>query len=119
MLTEAVKLAKENEVEGLPRMAAIISKRKRILGTGFNKRKTHPMMHRFTDNHLRVEVHAEIAAIINALRTCKEEDLKGAEIFIARVLKNGERGIAKPCTICQKALDTYGITAIHYTEYED
>lgn len=119
MLTKAIELAKENEVEGLPKMAAIIAKRKKVMSTGYNKRKTHPMMLKFTDNHLRVCVHAEVDAIINALKTHTEKELKGAEIFVARILKNGQRGIAKPCNICQKALDSYGITAIHYTEYED
>jgi tRNA(Arg) A34 adenosine deaminase TadA len=118
MLSEALELARKNEVEGLPKMAAIISKRKRIIATGLNSRKTHPMMQRFTDNHLKVCLHAEIAAITNALKTHTEKQLKGSQIFVARVLKDGSRGIAKPCAVCQKALDEYGITSVYWTEYE-
>lgn len=99
-------------------MAAIISKRKKVLATGLNSRKTHPMMQRFTNNYLRVCLHAEMAAINNALKTYSEEELQGANIFIARVTKNGQRAIAKPCPICQNALDTFGITGVYWTEYE-
>jgi tRNA(Arg) A34 adenosine deaminase TadA len=118
MLSEALELAKKNEVKGLPKMAAIISKRKRIISTGVNQRKTHPLMQRFTDNHLKVHLHAEIDAIKNALKTHRESELKGAEIFVARVMKSGQRGIAKPCAVCQRALDEFGITGVYWTEYE-
>lgn len=118
MLDEAIKLAKGNEVGDLPRMAAIIAKRKRILGVGLNSRKTHPLMHRYTDNHLKVCLHAEIAAINNALKIFDRKEIRGADIFVARVLKNGCKALAKPCNVCQKALDEHGITGVYWTEYE-
>lgn len=118
MLTEALKLARENKVKGLPQMGAVIAKRRKILATGQNERKTHPMMKRFDDTHLRLYLHAEIAAIIDALKTHSEKDLRGSEIYVARILKNGSQALAKPCSVCQKALDTYGITGVYYTEYE-
>lgn len=118
MLEEALELARNNEIEDLPKMAAIISKRKRIISTGLNSRKTHPMMQRFTDNYLRVCLHAEMAAINNAIKSNAEQELQGADIFVARITKSGEPAIAKPCPICQKALDTYGIAGVYWTEYE-
>jgi tRNA(Arg) A34 adenosine deaminase TadA len=118
MLSEALELARKNEVVGLPQMGAIIYKDKKILATGINSKKTHPLMQRFTDNHLKVCLHAEMDAIKNVLRKNSPKILKGASIFVARVMKNGQRGIAKPCTVCQKALEHYGIEAVYWTEYE-
>jgi tRNA(Arg) A34 adenosine deaminase TadA len=117
MLTEAIRLAKANPTD-LNKMAAIIAKRTRILGTGMNSRKTHPLQRRFSNHPLKVCIHAEIDAIRDALRSHEEEELHGATIFVARVMKNGSTGYAKPCSTCSKALDAYGITAVHYTEYE-
>jgi tRNA(Arg) A34 adenosine deaminase TadA len=118
VLTEAVTLAKSNTTD-LNKMAAIIVKRKRVLGRGFNSRRSHPMQKLFSKREVKIALHAEIAAIVDALRTNTEEELKGATIYVARVLKNGSRAKAKPCEICQRAIKTYGIEAVFWTEYED
>lgn len=117
ILKKAAEYAKHNDVEGLPKMAAVIAKRKKILAVGYNKHKTHPMMLKYTDNELRVSIHAEVDALVNALKNYSPEELVGSEIYIARLLKNGKTGIAKPCEICQKALEDHGITSIHWTDY--
>lgn len=117
MINRAIKLAKENTTD-LQKMGAVIAKRKRVLGEGQNSRKTHPLQRKFSNHDLKTAVHAEIAAIADALRNHDEAELVGAEIFVARVMKNGSTGIAKPCMSCQKALNEYGITAVYWTEYE-
>lgn len=116
MLNEATELARSNPITDLPRMAAIIFNKKRIIATGFNSRKTHPLAFRFSESHLKICTHAEIQAIINALRHHKEEELIGMEIAIARVLKNGSVAVAKPCKNCQTALANYGIKSVHWTK---
>lgn len=115
MFIEAIALAKQNEIQNLPRLAAIIVKKRQILGIGFNQRRSHPLMFRFSKSPVKIALHAEIAAIVSALRNHNEEELKGAEIYIARVLKDGSTAAAKPCIVCQSALDAYGIQA-HWTE---
>lgn len=118
MLNEAVALAKANPTD-LNKMAAIIAKRKRVLGVGLNSRRSHPLQKIFSRSDVKIALHAEISAIIDALKKFDESDLSGATIFVARVLKNGRRGIAKPCPICEKALRAYGIDTVYYTEYEN
>ena len=118
MLHRAIKLARENTTD-LQKMGAVIVKRKRVLGEGQNSRKTHPLQRRFSNHDLKTAIHAEIAAIVDALRNHEIEELRGSEIFVARIMKNGSTGKAKPCTSCQKALDEYGISAVYWTEYED
>lgn len=118
MLTETIALAKSNTTD-LNRMAAIIVKRKKVLGRGLNSRRSHPLQKLFSKSDVKIALHAEISAIIDALRNNEEEELKGATIFVARVLKNGSRAIAKPCIICERAIKAYGITATYWTEHEE
>lgn len=117
MIEQTIQLAKNNPTD-LQKMAAIIAKKNRILGSGMNSRKTHPLQFAFSKSHLKISLHAEISAIIDALRNYEVEELRGATIFVARVLKNGSRANAKPCPICQRALEAYGIDAVHWTENE-
>lgn len=118
MINKAIELAKANPTD-LYRMAAIIAKKNRILGQGMNSRKTHPLQYAFSQSHLKIALHAEVSAIIDALRNNDKEELKGATIYVARVLKNGSRAKAKPCPICERAIKAYGIEAVHWTEYEE
>jgi tRNA(Arg) A34 adenosine deaminase TadA len=115
MLNDAIELARSNPTD-LPKMAAIIVKRKKIIATGMNSRKTHPLQAKFGENPFKICQHAEIAAIINALRNYDEEELRGAQIYVARVAKNGSATLAKPCKGCSEALAVYGIEGVHYTE---
>ena len=43
-------------------------------------------------------LHAEVATLRRATKT------QGATIYVARVLRTGSLGLAKPCRRCQKAL---------------
>jgi tRNA(Arg) A34 adenosine deaminase TadA len=115
MLNEAIAIAKTNPTD-LNRMAAIIAKRGRVLGKGMNSRRSHPLQKLFSKSDVKIALHAEISAIVDALRNNGIEELKGASIFVARVLKSGVKAKAKPCEICQRAISAYGITAIYYTE---
>lgn len=117
-MNNAKKYAANNPTD-LQKMAAVIVKKKKVLSVGYNSRKTHPLMLRFGDNELKVCLHAEIDAIRLALGKYDEEELVGAEIYVARILKDGTTGLAKPCKVCQRALEAYGIAAIHWTENEN
>jgi tRNA(Arg) A34 adenosine deaminase TadA len=117
MLNKAIKLAKENPTD-LNKMAAIIYKRKLVMGKGMNSRKSHPLMRRFSNHDLKICIHAEIDAIRDALRVYHAAELEGAEMAVARIMKNGSTGTAKPCRACQAALATFGISAVFWTEYE-
>lgn len=119
MLDEAIELARSNPITDLPKMAAIIYDRKKIISTGFNSRKSHPLAFKFSESHLKICTHAEVQAIINALKTHKPEELSGLRIVVARILKNGSTAKAKPCISCQRALANYGIEVVNWTGYED
>ena len=39
----------------------------------------------------------------------------GATVYVARVLRNGERALAKPCSNCMSALKAKGVEEVYFT----
>lgn len=90
------------------RHGCIIAKKAKVLGRGWNKHKTHPAA---SQTHSQY-IHAELAAII----TVNQDDLKGADIFVARLMRNNDWvGPSKPCDHCMKLIHLAGIKRIYYT----
>jgi len=81
--------------------AAAIFKRKRLLAVGYNKDKTHPLQGRFCKHPDALFLHAEIDAILK----CRDIS-KAHRIFVSRHTRSGGFGSAKPCPICQDAINT-------------
>lgn len=77
--------------------------------------KTHPINKRFNKLPFEVGQHAEI----NACLGVDAIDLKGAEVYVFRVLKNDSQALAKPCKMCQNYLRSVGVKKVHYTTAED
>jgi len=57
--------------------------------------------------------HSEIVAIKQA------GDVRGAIVYNARVNRNGERRLSKPCDNCQKTLDASGVKRVVWTNNLD
>ena len=88
------------------RMGAVIFKKNKILGFGWNKgSKTHPKA-----NTPFKSIHAEFDAILNS-----KEKIKGSSIYIHRLLRNNHPGLAKPCKFCEHLIKTYGIKEITFS----
>lgn len=97
-------------------VATIYNKRGRILARGTNSyHKSHPLQHRFARAAGRPEaifLHAEI----HALTRLKDWSC-AHRIVIERYSKGGTPLLAKPCEICERAIQEAGIEHIEYTEY--
>lgn len=95
--------------------ATIYDKRSKVLSIGENSyHKSHPKQAEFAKIAGREEaifLHAEIAAIIKL----KEKANSAYKIYIERYNKNGQPVLAKPCEICQIALEIAGIEIVEYT----
>jgi len=93
--------------------ATVYDKRGRILSTGINSSiKTHPEQSRLATIAglpLKVYLHAEIAALIRVRHGVPYR------IVIERYGKMGEPRLAKPCPICELAIQQAGISRIEYT----
>ena len=94
------------------RLGAVLARRKRVISAGYNQmQKTHPLQNRYYDGDGTLGLHAEIHACIGV----SAADLDGAEMFVARLLHNGETAMAKPCATCMKFMRSVGIRKVTYT----
>ena len=113
-LEDAIFWARQNSINNLPRMAAILILSDNSVLIGENKYKTHPLQKQFGRNIHSIHLHAEIDAIVQATRVFG--DIKGSSLYIARVLKDGTSALAKPCIGCQRAIIHFGIQNVWWTE---
>lgn len=101
-------------------LAAMIFYKGRIISIGYNQKKSHPMAAKFSKNPDAIFLHAEVDAVIKALKKLSEAELKRATLIVARVKtdENGKLvfGMAKPCPGCSKCIAAYGIRKVIYTE---
>lgn len=92
---------------------SVIVKGGRVISTGYNKERSHPMI--VSSEHIKdhCSVHAEIDAIKRA------KDVSGATIYVARVNRQGKARDSRPCSRCYKAIEEHGIRKIIYTTSEE
>ena len=95
--------------------ATLYDKRGRVLATGTNSyTKSHPLQGKFAEEAGKPDaifLHAEI----DALRKCKDWSLI-RKIKVERYDAKGQPRLAKPCRVCQHAIDTVGIPEVEYTK---
>ena len=85
--------------------AIICDKKGRVVATGYNRHKTHPL---YGSGNFKM-VHAEGAALMAADRL--EIDVAGMTMYIFR-----HRGhLSKPCKDCQELLKKYKIKKVFYS----
>lgn len=87
-------------------LCALVVKKKRVLGVGYNNPKTHPLA-----KTKMKQLHAEMDAIIR----CTPEHLEGAELIVVRARRDRKIGMAKPCKACQEFIASVGIKRVYYT----
>ena len=94
--------------------AIIYDKRGKVLSIGKNSYvKTHPYQAKCAQKVGLPDkqfLHAEIHAIVK----CKKLD-KAHKIVVMRFDKEGEEKNAKPCPVCQSAIEAAGIKIIEHT----
>lgn len=83
---------------------------------GFNQRKSHPLQKKFGRNECAIHMHAEISAIVHALRRYHSDELSDSIMYIARAKADGSAGLARPCSGCQKAIIEFNLGEVYYTE---
>lgn len=107
LLNKAMGLALSSQEKH--RHGAVITKKGKIVSWGVNSLRNLPAV--CSNPKAEAGRHAEREAIRRA-----NTDLEGATIYVARINKNGNPLMSKPCAACQKAIDKAGIKRIFYTE---
>lgn len=94
-------------------IACALDKKGRVLAMRTNDYQcSHPLQKYYAEKVGKPDaifLHAEIATLIAS----RKEVYK---LLIARVDKQGNPLLAKPCTICEKAIVAFGVKEIEYTE---
>ena len=90
------------------RLGAVLVHRNSIVSIGMNSYKTHPLMAERTEWPF---LHAEQHAIIRA----GVDNCEGLDLYIARVLKNNDLALSKPCKVCNELIKDVGIKNIYYS----
>jgi tRNA(Arg) A34 adenosine deaminase TadA len=93
-------------------LAAILRRKGKVVKIGENTDKTHPkFLRHYPDGGWSAYMHAEM----NVLRFARPGD----EIEVFRVKKECQHfTMAKPCELCQKAMQKAGIKKVHYTNWD-
>jgi len=83
-----------------------------IRNASFNKDNYCSFGTRFQSEHQgKTTLHAELGAILGMDRSITE----GATVYVARVGREGDYKLSKPCQMCHKALKHVGIKRVVYT----
>ena len=97
---------------GRHRLVAFAVTKGRVVSVGVNNyTKTHPKQKLFAvlvGEPDKQYLHAEIAAIIKAKQPIEE-------LYVYRMNRSGDFLNAKPCAICQEAINISGIRAVYYS----
>lgn len=119
-----IKAAIDNPgVRGKFKMAAcVLNPKGYVVGSGVNSYKTHPIMANGFYKEEQIYLHAEAAAIVDAMRTVRMDPLLlyGHTLYVARV-KKGENmewteALAKPCKGCMGLIQSVNIDTVEWTE---
>lgn len=93
------------------RLGAVVYHKQAILGSGCNNHlKTHPK-----SPHPYKTIHAEFAAIIDALGNNWPDSVSNSSLYVVRVKADGSLGYAKPCKYCQFMLAQVGIKKSYWS----
>jgi deoxycytidylate deaminase len=92
---------------------AVVVKSGRVLGTGYNKDRNHPLF--VSPEHIKPHCsrHAEIEAIKDA-----RSSVEGATLYVARVNNQGKDRYSKPCKLCEAVIKKNKIKKVIYTRDE-
>ena len=110
---------------GPVKVAAALIYRGRVLATGTNQYKTHPLMMTRGYREDQNWRHAEVDCILNGLKVMTKEQMTRCELRVVRVKrphcnsKDWIFGLAKPCPGCSQVIRNFGIKQVTWTEDAD
>lgn len=106
----ALTMARKSEYDPY-KIGACLARGRRIVSAGYNQVKTHPLTLKL-HNKFICSLHAEMHACAGV----DEKSLRGADIYVVRLRRDGSLGMARPCKECQRFLFNLGVRRAYYTE---
>lgn len=90
---------------------------RRICSKHNSYQKTHPVQAKYAklaNSEERIVLHAEVRALLDAIRQRKKVDT----IVVERYDANGNPALAKPCKVCELFIRHCGVKKVIYTSQE-
>lgn len=105
------------------RVGAVLVDRGEIISVGVNGNKSHPLQQKYNQLRFRDDdvsnmghlMHAEIEALVKGRSDISTHH---AAIYVYRVMRNGDKGMSRPCSGCVQALLDFGVKRMYYTTTE-
>lgn len=117
----AREIAKQSDCLNKRRVGCIAVYKNSIISSACNTEKTHPLQKSYNQyRHFEVgndytlpKLHAEIHCLSSILNS----DIRWDKVvlYIYRVCKDREHGLARPCSACMNLIKDLGIRHIYYT----
>ena len=111
MIKKAIQQAEKSTYKH--RLGACVSIGRKVLGVGYNKVNRHQS--KVKTDSWNGSLHAEISAVLDALRKYPVEKLKGATVTVVRVDSAGKLKLALPCKNCYNSLRNLGIKEVRFS----
>jgi hypothetical protein len=111
---------KSPEVRNYRICASVVYRHRDVVSLGFPRKKTHPIQAKFGKNKEAIYIHAEVEALLRAMRVTKL-NAKDYSIYIARVKRPGAfstdfiEGDARPCKGCGSFIHFCGLSQVIHT----
>ena len=103
----AVKIAEANFAYPRWRLGCVIKKGGAVQAVGWSVWKSDPEV---LDDHSNCSVHAEVHALKQMRYSAS-----GCVMYVARILRSGGPGLAKPCETCQSVIAAAGVKRVLFT----
>ena len=107
------------------RLASCLVHQNTVVAFGINQLKSHPFQFKFSKNDDSIYLHSEVDCIKNSLRFLDADQIKKSTLYVCRVKYTSTEkksmifGLAKPCIGCARAITSFGIKKVVYTENGD
>ena len=109
---EFAKRVAEQSNYGKFRHGAVLVKGSSVRSISCNKHRHCSFGSRFLREGRGVAtLHAELGAILGVERSTT----RGSTVYVARINKDGEARISKPCSMCENAMRHVGVKRVVYT----
>lgn len=98
------------------KVGCVVVLKNRILSTGFNCGKTHPLQKIYNKIRFKDESFHSLHAEIHALSQIKSQKIpwNKVDIYICRITNTG-LGLSRPCKSCMEMIKHLGIHNLYYT----
>ena len=112
----AENIAKNSDYKRI-HIGAILVNKNKVISTGFNQNKTHPIQKIYNNRYLNYKkikgdkLHAEVDVLLKL----NKKDCNGSTMYIFRRGNDNIYRLSKPCKACMQCILDYGIKRIVYT----